>query len=98
MHSSIRVIRAPAELGLPELAADMVGQTFLLRQEFIDQDWSFGATCYVLHPHDVQRVLTAALGVERATRHNLVFIHSRCIAVLRTCCEAVEVEPATSIR
>lgn len=94
MHFSVRVIRAPAELGLPELAADMVGQTFPLRQELIDQDWSFGRACYVLHPHDVQRVLTAAIGVERATRHNLVFIHSRCIAIQKTCCEVVEPETA----
>lgn len=96
MHSHIRVIHAPAELGLPELAADLVGQIFPLRQELIDQDWGFGATCYVLHPHDVQRILTAALGVERATRHNMIFIHARCIAILKTCCEAVKDEPAAA--
>ncbi len=88
MHP-IRIHSAPPHV-LPELAADMVGQTFPLRQELIDQDWSFGEACYVLHPHDVQSVLTTALGVERATRHNLVFIHARCIAVPKTCCTAVE--------
>ncbi len=100
MHSpsSIRVIHAPAELGLPELAADMVGQTFPLRQELIDQDWSFGRACYVLHPHDVQRVLTTALGVERATRHNIVFIYARYIAIQKSCCIAVEAESAAIIR
>ena len=84
---SIRVQSAPPHV-LPELAADMVGHVFPLRQELIDQDWSFGEACYVFHPHDVQRVLTAAIGVERATRHNLLFMHARYFAIPKVCCEA----------
>lgn len=91
MHPPIRVIMPPAQLS-PELAADMVGRIFPIRQEFIDQDWSFGATCHVLHPHDVQNILTAAIGVERATRHNLIFMHARYIAIPKSCCVVVETE------
>ncbi len=95
MHPPIRVIFPPAQLS-PELAADLVGRIFPLRQELIDQDWSFGETCFVLHPHDVQRILTAAIGVERATRHNMIFMYARCIAIPKSCCVTVETELAAT--
>lgn len=91
--SAIRVIHAPSHLS-HALAQDLIGQIFPLRQEFIDQDWGSGKGCYVLHPHDVQRVLSAALGVERATRHNTTFIYARHIAIPKADCIMIDTQPS----